>query len=442
MNDRTAAEGFLRGHDIRMVRVEWCDLHGLARGKRVSCDRFLRSLKTGIRQSGAPMLMDLRGEAPEGESSWSEAGWPDIRAVPDLSTLRLAWDEEATACVQADLVGPDGAPVAMSPRQVLRRVLSAAEGRGWEFVIGPELEFYIFADGEATLMPPGRQALRVTLGRRERECLDRLLAGLRRAGFETEAVYAEDGPGQFEINLPATDPLAAADAAFSFRSLVKQQAADEGLTATFMAKPLSEFSGSGFHVHISGRATPGRRPLFATSPRSGRPNATCRRFIAGQLSFAREAAAVYLPTVNSYKRIETRGPTPLTLCWGGDNRSAAIRVIANGPGDCRIENRIAGADANPYLLVAVALATGLLGCERRLEPSAALKCSAYAEPDGGERLPTTLREAADLLGRSEDLRMALGDEFVDVFVALKRREAQRFEASVTDWERREYLPFI
>jgi glutamine synthetase len=442
MDDREAAQDFLHRHDIRMVRVEWCDLHGLARGKRVSADRFLQSLHRGMRQSGAPLLMDLQGEAPEGSSPWSMAGWPDIHAIADLSTLRLAPGEEATAQVIADLVGPEGVPVPMAPRRVLRRVLARLRAKGWEFSVGPELEFYLFADREATHVPPGRQALRLCLGRRERRCIERLCRELRTAGFEVEAIYAEDGPGQFEINLSHSDPLSAADLAFAFRNLVKQAAAREGLTATFMAKPLSEHSGSGFHLHLSGRTVARGRRLFTVSRKTGRPNATCRRFIAGQLTFARAAAALYLPTVNAYKRIETRGPAPLALCWGADNRSAAVRVIMDEPGVCHIENRIAGADANPYLLTAVVLATGLLGCERRMEPAPQLACSAYAKPGAGERLPTTLREALELLDRSRDLRRALGDEFVDAFVTVKRREAGRFDATVTDWERAEYLPFL
>ncbi len=433
-----SVEEFLEEHAIHTVRVGWCDLHGLMRGKTVTRARFLEVLERGVGQSTAPLLMDLQGDVDDRSSAAGKAGWPDMRAIPDLEFICHLPHEPGTAEVIADLVDEKGEPVAASPRHVLQRVLNRASELGWRFTIGAELEFYIFRDDERTLLPPGRQALRVHLGADEQRCMERLWQDLKAMGYLTEALYAEDGPGQFEINLAAGEPLTTCDMAFHFRRTVKQIVAQEGLVATFMAKPLAESSGSGFHVHQT--AVVDDEPAFTADAESA--SARCLQFAAGQLAYAAEAAALYLPTINAYKRIKLRGSSPLSLCWAWDNRSSAIRLIRESGDEVRIENRIPGADANPYLITATAIATGLEGVKQQLEPPEPLTESAYLGRQSGEALPERLEDAVDALGGSSVLRDWLGDEFVEAFVGLKRREADRFAGAITDWERQEYLTYL
>jgi glutamine synthetase len=297
----------------------------------------------------------------------------------------------------------------------------------------------VFRDEECAALPPGRQALRTHLGREERRCMERLWRELGAMGFLTEAMYAEDGPGQFEINLAAGEPLATCDAAFHFRRAVKQTVAGEGLVATFMAKPVPDGGGSGFHLHQTATLE-GGGPAFAAEGESA--SAECLQFAAGQVAYAVEAAALYLPTVNAYKRIKLRGPCPLSLCWAWDNRSCALRLIKDPGGELRIENRIPGADANPYLITAAAVATGLAGVQQELTPPEPVTESTYLGREGGEALPGSLGDALAALNGSSLLREWLGDELVDAFVGVKSREADRFASAITDWERDEYLAYL
>jgi len=447
--DMTAAHKLLEEHGIETIRVEWSDLHGLARGKRLSRARFEEIVARGMPQGSAPLFMDLRGESGAAGKRFADAGWPDMRAVPDLATLRRVPYEPGAALVLADLYGPDGREMASAPRQVLRRVLGRTQQQGWAFRVAAELEFYLFAAPDRQLLPPGKQALRTRLGAEEHRALEHFWAALADMGFKVEGSYAEDGPGQFEINLRWADPLRAADEAFLFRSVVKEVAAQQGLLATFMAKPLATESGNGFHLHVGVDAAAGKcdfghckEPTGSSPEAAAIPGEDCLAFIAGQLACASEAAALYLPTVNSYKRILTRGPVPLHVNWGRDNRTAAVRLIQCPGQPLRVENRMAGGDANPYLLTAVVLASGVLGVEAGLHPGEPLPGHVQHAPEPGPRLPTSLQAALEALNASQAMREWLGDEFVDDFVALKSEEAWRFEAAVTDWERDEYANYL
>lgn len=446
------AQELLTGHNIETIRVEWSDLHGLARGKRLSRSRFEETVEAGMPQSSAPLFMDLRGETGRAGKCFADAGWPDMRAVPDLDTLRPVPYEPGTALVLADLYRGDGEEVGSSPRQVLRRVLARLGESGWVFQVAAELEFYLFGARGLERLPPGKQALRTRLGAEERRALERVWTALADMGFGVEGSYAEDGPGQFEINIHWADPLRAADEAFVFRNVVKEIAAQEGLTATFMAKPLAEESGNGFHVHVGvdsdaaqydfgdcddARTAPSG-PASSESAASGH----CLAFIAGQLAFAGEAAALYLPTVNSYKRVLTRGPVPLHANWGRDNRTAAVRLVQYPGKPVRVENRIAGADANPYLLIAAVLVSGVLGVQAGLDPNEPLAGHVQHATDPGAKLPASLSVALEQLKASEAMRQWLGQEFVEDFVALKAEEGWRFETVVTDWERDEYANYL
>ncbi|NLC57432.1 MAG: glutamine synthetase [Armatimonadetes bacterium] len=430
-------EAFLRAHQVHTVRIQWCDLHGVERGKRVQTAFFLEAGPHGFPFSTASLAMDLRGQVPGAGDQ--PGAWPNLYARPDLDTLHLVAYEPHTAAVLCDLVDPDGSPVPESPRQVLRQVLAAAEARGFNCWIGPELEFYLFRDAQGTLLPPGRLAYRLGNGREEQELLDALRAASAAAGIVCESIHAEDGPGQFELILRHGRALEAADALFLLRSAVKEIARRAGLVATFLPKPLPNESGSGLHLHQSLHHIPSGVPAFTCRPGTRRATPTLEQYLAGQLAFTPELAALLLPTINAYRRVAARR---LRVNWGVDDRSAAFRILARDDG-LTLEHRVAGADANPYLLIAAALATGLEGIARAL-PTVAVHLDA---PGGGRAtdgapLPRSLLDAVEALEHSETARRWLGSPLVERFAALKRDEAERYARTCTDWERREYLEYL
>ncbi len=434
-------ERWLDSHEVHRVFVGWPDLHGLMRGKCLSRDRFVTTLESGVPMSSAPLYMDLRGEVEDSDWPAGSAGWPNVVAAPDLESLRPRAYECGTAEVMADLYDTQGELLAEAPRTVLRRVLELARQQGIEFNVGIELEFFLFAKDDSTVLPPGQQALRAQLGKQEATLLRRLWECLESMGLPPETACVETGPAQLEVNLAGGPPLDACDQATSFKRTVKQMADEAGLVATFMAKPLADASGNGFHLHQTATRVEGESPLWLRECKAlAKP---CREFVAGQLAYAPELAAIYLPTVNSYKRTKLRGPAPLQLCWGWDNRSAAIRLLAAQDGRARIENRIGGGDANPYLLVAAALAAGMEGIQGNLSLEEPVVGNAYL--DGAPRphaLPPDLERALTALAQSNLAHSWLGTSFVDAFVRLKRRELDRFASAVTDWEREEYLTFL
>ena len=259
---------------------------------------------------------------------------------------------------------------------------------------------------------------------------------LLRYGLAVEACNPEAGPGQFEINLRAAPAVQAADEAFLLKSAVKEIAAGHGLLATFMAKPRSDWPGSSCHLHLSLRAGDG--DAFH-DPADGM-SSTMRHFIGGLLAGMAELSALFAPTPNSYRRFVPHSWAGTTATWGVDNRSAGVRAICRGDGATRVELRQAGADSNPYLTVAAALAAGLEGVQRGCEPPPPVDGDVYASAEGAARpLPATLGVATDLLERSALARDWLGDDVVEHCVAMRRAELAAQAAAVTDWETSRYL---
>jgi glutamine synthetase len=430
----------LRAWGAQTVRTEWCDLHGIARGHRLATHRFLEDWRKGFGFSSAALEMDLQGEITRPEGEAMQSGWPSYYALPQPETLLLFPLEESTAQVIAEPYDSAGGRIESAPRATLRRITEQAAARGYSLRIGMEFEFYLLrSNGEALL--PGRQAYRMRCGPEENAFREDLQKLLGRMGFNIETAILEDGPGQFEITLKPSDPLSVADAAFRVRNLIKEAATHKGLLATFMSKPLTGEAGSGLHIHQQ-LCDPEGRSLFHSESDPEGMSDLMRSFIGGQLALIRPACAFYLPTVNAYKRIRSRGQGPLTTTWGFDNRTAAIRALGSGRAGLRFENRVPGGEANPYLALAVAIGTGLYGVDRGLTPPSALRGSAYRQTRDFPSLPATLRESLHALEECKELEECLGSELIQRFISLKQGEEDRFERSVTDWERREYLEYL
>ena len=430
----------LRRRGVETVIVAGADAHGIMRGKRVPIAELDRAVERGVALCDVVWALPVDEHAPvlppPGHAGYfPRPGYADMRAVPDLETARIVPWHDRTALLLCDFVDHDGGAIPLSPRAVLRSVVERARAIGVEPIVGVELEFYLLRETPQSVLDKRPSQLvavderpsvyGVVAASRNEPFAGAVRETLLRFGLAVEACNPEAGPGQFEINLRAAPALQAADEAFLLKSAVKEVAARQELLATFMAKPRSDWPGSSCHLHLSLRE--------GTS-------STMRHFIGGLLEGMAELTAIHAPTPNSYRRLVPHSWAGTTATWSVDNRSAGLRVIRRGDGATRVEHRQAGADANPYLAVAAALAAGLDGVKRACEPPPPVDGDVYALADGAaRRLPATLGEATDLLERSTLARDWLGDDVVEHCVAMRRGELAAQAAAVTDWETSRYL---
>lgn len=444
---------FVEENGIKTFKVGAVDIDGLWRGKRIAAPYFLES----VASKGTNICNILFGWDMQDVSiadltytGW-HTGYPDITLLPDLSTLRLVPWEPGTASVICDIYSIDGTPLDLSPRQVLRRVLAQAEQAGYSAKCGYELEFYMLKGTPDELASRGYRDLETfTRGNHtysvyrdtaSEHILGEIREQLAAYGIYIEASNSEHGPGQFEVNMRYCDALHAADGAMLLKSSVKELAARHGYTASFIAKLSSEWAGSSGHCHQSLVGLDGSR-AFANPDDEDNLSAVGESYMAGVVELAKEMTAFYLPTINSYKRTEGATWAGSSATWGFDNRTVALRAIPGAGPSARIENRIAGADANPYLVIAASIAAGLHGVQKGLTPPAPIAGNGYEQAGKDTVLPQTLDEALRVLETSNTVRTLLGDTFVDHFVATRRWEIQQFRAAVTEWEVARYLEHI
>jgi glutamine synthetase len=325
--------------------------------------------------------------------------------------------------------------VAPSPRQILRRQIARLAERGWVANVGTELEFILFRDtyeqawerGYRDLTPANLYNVDYSLlgTARVEPLLRRIRNEMGAAEMLVENSKGECNLGQHEINFRYGPALRCADDHAIYKNGAKEIAAQEGCSITFMAK-FNELEGNSCHIHCSLAREDGT-PLFADEPD------TFDRFVAGQLACLRELTLFFAPHVNSYKRYAEGSFAPTAVAWGRDNRTCSMRVVGHGPG-LRVENRLPGADINPYLAIAAMIAAGLHGIDAGLELEPALEGNAYVSDK--PRVPATLRDARDLFAGSAVARDAFGPEVVEHYVNHARVELAAFESAVTDWERR------
>jgi glutamine synthetase len=432
--------GRLTEQGIETVVLAGADTHGVMRGKRVPIGQLERLLHHGVAFCDVLWVLHIDESdlvaRPDGHAGYfptERNGYPDILAMPDVATLRTVPWHERTALLLCDWHGQDGAPIPIAPRTVLRRVVERAQEMGVQPQCALELEFYLLREASpGGLVPLDERSSTygVVTGSRHEAIARRIRESMRAYGVPVEACNPETGPGQFEITLRYRDALAAADDAFLFKSAVKELAAQEGLIATFMAKPRTDWPGSSCHIHLS---------LAGGAFHDGDDlSQTARAFTAGALAAMPELTAIMAPTINSYRRFGPYSWAGTTATWGVDNRSTGLRAIVEGEGGTRIEHRQPGGDVNPYLGVAAFLASGLDGLQRGLRPPAAADADVYAMADAPV-LPRSLSEATDALAAGTVARDWLGADFVGHYVALKRAEVEAAALAVTDWEVARYV---
>ncbi len=409
-------------------------------GRRVPLRRFLREGDGGgayrLPICTSALVWDLAQE-PGAETPFAgfHTGWQDVVLVPDLSTLRPYPGAERTAFVMCDVVEEEhGDPVGIAPRTVLRAQVERARAAGFEVLLGSELEFYVFRQSyRDARLARFRDLEPTTLVRSDYSIvgqgalegfIGRVRAAMDSSGIPVDACQAEYGLGQWEVNLEHAPALETADRHAVYKAGVKELAAAEGLSATFMAKPSAADMGSSCHLHVSLVRMADDTPAF--------PDAL-NPFLGGLMEHLPETTLLFAPFVNSYKRhvgdmAFAGGP----IAWGHDNRTVTFRVIGSGP-SLRIEHRFAGADTNAHLAAAALIAAGLDGIERSLDPGPALTGNAYERSDV-PRAPSSLGEAADAFEASDWVAATFGKDVREHYAAMARAEWRAHLSAVTDWE--------
>jgi glutamine synthetase len=415
------------------IEIAWSDPFGHAQGKRIPASQFLnRALGTGFAFCEASLGWDTEGTVVDSLrlTNWS-GGYPDVYAVPDLATYRpLPW-RPRVGHVISDIVGHDRSPSLLDPRAVLKKVLEHLASLGFTAKIGVEFELYLL-NADSSPFQDDIHAYSLE----NANALDPVLADL----YETlnaftalEGIQTEYGPGQIETNLVYTDALDAADDAARLKYAAKEVARRHGKIASFMPKPFTEHSGSSQHLHIS--LWRGDEPAFA--PNDGAENELALHAIAGLLEHLPSITLFGAHSVNAYRRFTPDSFAPATVTWSRDNRSAAVRsLIEPDPSATRIELRSGASDANPYWLIASALAAVIAGLKTKRNAPPALGGNLYTE---GVPLPESLGVAIELATRDDTILEILGADSVLDFAALARSEWVQYSNEVSDWERRRYL---
>lgn len=432
----------IKAGEIHTVLMAFPDMQGRWMGKRATGRHFIETaVKHGSHACAYLLTVDMEMDPVPGYelTSWAK-GYQDFLMEPDFSTWRpLPWSP-GTALLICDLLTADGSrPIPVSPRQILKDQIDRAAAKGFVVKMASELEFYLFRETYESAQKKGWHGLEhfgsyiedyhILQGSKEEFVVGEIRNQMENAGIPVETSKGEWGPGQHEINLGYADPLTMADWHTIYKHGAKEIAMQKGVSMTFMAKFDAKLAGSSCHIHTSLWDRGGKKPLFTEG---GSPSKLFRHFLGGQLSLAREFSYFYAPTVNSYKRYQASTFAPTRIAWAADNRTCGFRIVGEDS-SLRIENRIPGADVNPYLAFAATIAAGLHGIDNKIEPPSELKGNAYEA--NVQPVPKTLTEAIDLLENSSAAKSAFGEQVHRHYVHTARAEQAAFDRTVTCWER-------
>lgn len=443
-----AQEFLAQNPDIDLFELFILDANGVPRGKLLHRDELLAVYASGRPLPSTILGLSINGDDVEDTGLVWEVGDIDCRAYPLAGSLtRMPWRQIPTAAVQVSMHPSEGMPATVAdPRHLLTRVIDVLKAEGYHPVMACELEFYLLdqqRDHQGRPQPAldrdgGRPRSTQVYGLRELEQIEPFLADLYAAcklqGIPARTAISEYAPGQVEITLEHGDALLAMDQAVRYKRLVKGVAHQHGMQACFMAKPFDHLAGTGMHMHVSLADAQGRN-LFASEQPAGTP--LLGQAVAGMLASLLDSLLLFCPNANSYRRFQANSYAPLAPTWGVDNRTVSLRV-PGGPANTRhIEHRICGADANPYLAAAAILAGIHRGIREQLDPGAPIEGNGYAQAK--ELLPTDWLTSIQALECSTWAREALGQEFLKVYLAIKRAEYRQFMAEVGEQDWRWYL---
>ena len=423
------------------------DLTGVARGKILPREKFTED--RGMRLPEAIVGIGVTGNFPAG-GPYYDVIHPtdrDMHLRPDPSTVRIVpWATDPTAQVIHDCFDRDGNLIAYAPRSVLRRICDFYAAEGWNPIVAPELEFYLIernADPNTPLRPPkgrsgraetSRQAYSIDAVNEFDPLFEEIYDYCGQMELNVDTLIHEVGAGQMEINFFHDKPLGLADEVFFFKRTIREAALRHEMYATFMAKPMADEPGSAMHVHQSIVHARTGRNLFSNE--DGTPSKEFFWYIGGLQKYTPAAMALFAPYVNSYRRLARSTAAPVNIQWGTDNRTVGIRSPVATAASRRIENRVIGADANPYVAIAATLACGYLGIKNRIDPAPECKGDAYLSEYS---LPRSLGEALGWLARETALHDMLGKDFITVYSEVKEIEHDEFMKVISPWEREHLL---
>ncbi|MFV0475021.1 MAG: glutamine synthetase family protein [Pikeienuella sp.] len=441
--DAASLADWIRENRIDEIECVTSDLAGIARGKVMPASKFVRG--GDVRLPVSILITTINGEYADVIRHDFDTD-SDLTLVPDFTTARaVPWASDPSLVIIHDLVDGEGNPSGAAPRTVLRRVVDHFTKAGLSPVVAPEIEFYLTkqnTDPDYPLEPPvgrsgrqstGSQAFSLSAVDEYESVIEHIYDYAEAQGLEIDTIIQEAGAAQLEINLVHGDPLALADQVFLFKRLIREAAMQCGCYATFMAKPMENQPGSAMHVHMSVVETATGRNIFSDG--NGAPTPAFHHFLGGQQRHFPAAMAIAAPYVNSYRRLVAYQSAPVNLEWGVDNRSVGIRMPKSSPEARRVENRVIGSDANPYLAIAAALACGWLGMQEKAEPRPEATGDAYLM---NRDLPESQLDSVIELEANKALTEILGEEFVKIYCAVKRAEHAEFMRVISPWER-EYL---
>jgi glutamine synthetase len=438
--------------EIDTVIAAFPDMYGRLVGKRLVARYFVDEVMThGLHACDYLLACDIDMDPVPGYAftSWAK-GYGDFRPIPDFETLRIASWHDKTALVLCDVYHDSRRElVPLAPRSILRKQLARATEKKFSVMAASELELYVFRDsyesaaekGFIRLEPIGRRIedYHILQGTKEEFLIGDIRSHLERSGIPVESSKGEWGPGQQEIGLRYANALEMADRHVLYKHAAKEIAWKHGCAVTFMAKWDERYAGSSCHIHMSLWDEDAKKSMFDGKEQLGPIHAspTFRYFLGGWMKHIRELFAFYAPYPASYKRYVAGSFAPTGVAWSVDNRTAGFRIVGHGP-SLRIECRAPGADANPYLAFAATIAAGLDGIEQRIEPPPAFEGDVYAAQDL-PHVPHSLNESIHSLAESEWARGVFGEDVIEHYLHFFRTEQRKFDAAVTDWERRRYF---
>lgn len=439
--------------EIETIVVGFTDHYGRLMGKRFDAEFFVEdTVAQGTHGCNYLLTVDMEMEPVLGYkfANW-ELGYGDFHLVPDMATLRKVDWAEKTAMILCDLEDDKSHQfVDVAPRSILRKQIDKADTMGYVPFCASELEYYVYETsyqeahekGFTDLTPMGWyiEDYHVLQGAREEKFTARARRHLKHSGIPVENSKGEWGHGQHELNVRYADSLTMADRHVVFKQCLKEVADQLGCSLTFMAKPTTDGAGSSCHIHFS--LWSDDKNAFAGSEKLGSVEGSniFRWFLGGWLAHTPEMMVFYAPTINSYKRYQDMSWAPTRIAWSYDNRTAGFRVVGKG-NSLRIECRIPGADCNPYLAYAAALASGLDGIANKIEPPEMFEGDVYMAQDL-PRVPYTLEQAVDIFEKSAFAKESFGDSVVEHYAHFYRKEVEAYQRSVTDWERKRYFERI
>jgi len=435
---------WLKDHNVKEVECLISDLSGIARGKISPTNKFLN--EKGMRLPESVLLQTVTGDYVHEDIYYDllDSADVDFYCRPDENAVYIIpWAIEPTAQVIHDTFDKHGNPVDLSPRNVLKTVLGLYEAKGWTPIIAPEMEFYLTqrsADPDYPLKPPigrsgrqetGRQSYSIEATNEFDPLFEDMYDWCEAQSLDLDTLIHEEGTAQMEINFRHGDALDLADQIFIFKRTMREAALRHNVTATFMAKPMTGEPGSAMHLHQSVVDSITQKSVFSNA--DGSMSELFLHHIGGLQKYIPEALPLFAPNVNSFRRFLPDTSAPVNVEWGLENRTVGLRVPDSDPQNRRVENRLPGADANPYLAIAASLLCGYVGMVDEIKPGKPVTGRGYEERN--MRLPVTLEAALETMEQSQMLKRFLGNRFPRAYVGVKRAEHENYKRIISSWER-------